>query len=142
MHYLKQSVVRQELEGLGYKTIVFNKPWERFVWDDAAIVYRSSGSGLLSPFEYLLLRTTVARVYLDVKLAEIRQLSNYANYEDNLYALKQLPQVPAISGPKFVFVHLMIPHTPFVFRPDRSKIDIPNDVDARHIYTDAYLKLA
>ena len=138
--YLKQSVVRQQLEGLGYKTIVFNNPWERFVWDDAAIVYRSSGSGLLSPFEYLLLRTTVARVYLDVKLAEIRQLSNYANYEDTLYALKQLPQVPSISGPKFVFVHLMIPHTPFVFGPDGEKIDIPYDVDAGNIYTEEDFK--
>lgn len=133
-------MVRQQLEESGYETIVFKNPWERFVWDDAAIAYRSSGSGLLSPFEYLLLRTTVARVYLDVKLAEIRQLSNYANYEDTLYALKQLPQVPAISGPKFVFVYLMIPHTPFVFGPDGEKIDIPYDADAGNIYTEEDFK--
>ena len=134
--YLKHSVVRQQLEGLGYKTIVFKNPWERLVWDDAAIVYRSSGIGYLSPFEYLLLRTTVVRVYLDVQLAEIRQLSDFTNYDDTKYALEQLPKVPEIPGPKFVFVHLIIPHSPFVFGPNGEKIDIPYDADAGNIYTE------
>jgi len=134
--YMKHSVVRQQLEELGYKTIVFKNPWERYLWDDAAIVYRSSGTGLLSPFEYLLLRTTLARVYLDVREAEIRQLSNYTYYEDTLYALKQLPKVPDIPGPKFVFVHLVIPHSPFVFGPNGEKIDVPYDADAGNIYTE------
>jgi len=113
--YLKHSFVRQQLEQLGYKTIVFKNPWEAWVWDDAAIVYRSSGRGLLSPFEYLLLSTTVTRVYLDKQQAGINHLANYTNYEDTLYALDQLPNVPKISGPKLVFVHLVIPHAPFVF---------------------------
>jgi hypothetical protein len=108
--YMKHNVVRQQLEGLGYQTIVFKNPHERFVWDDAGIVYESSGTGLLSPFEYLLLRTTAARAYLDLREAETRQLSDYTYYEDTLYALKQLPKVPDIPGPKFVFVHLIIPH--------------------------------
>jgi hypothetical protein len=124
------------LEGLGYQTIVFKNSWERFVWDDAAIVYESSGTALLSPFEYLLLRTTAARVYLDVREAETRQLSDYTYYEDTLYALKQLPKVPDIPGPKFVFVHLIIPHSPFVFGPNGEKIDIPYDADAGNIYTE------
>jgi hypothetical protein len=138
--YMKDNVVRQQLEGLGYKTIVFQNPWERFVWDDAAIVYRSSGTALLSPFEYLLLRTTVARAYLDLRLAESRQLANYRNYEDTLYALNQLPKVPDIPGPKFVLAHLMIPHMPFVFGPNGEKIDIPYDADAGNIYTEEDFK--
>jgi len=134
--YMKNGVVRQQLEILGYKTIVFNNSWKRYVWDDADIVYRSSGTGLLSPFEYLLLRTTVVRVYLDMQEAEIRQLSNYTSYDDTLYALKHLPEVPDIQGPKFVFVHLIIPHSPFVFGPNGEKIDIPYDADAGNIYTE------
>jgi len=134
--YMKHNVVRQQLEGLGYKTIVFKNPHERFVWDDAAIVYASSGTALLSPFEYLLLRTTVARAYLDVRQAEISHLSDYTSYEDTLYALKQLSKVPDLPGPKFVFVHLIIPHSPFVFGPDGEKIDIPYDADAGNIYTE------
>ncbi len=134
--YLKHSFVRQQLEGLGYKTIVFKHSWEGYVWDDAAIVYRSSGTGLLSPFEYLFLRTTVVRVYLDLRQAETSHLADYTYYEDTLYALKQLPKVPDIPGPKFVFVHLIIPHGPFVFGPDGEKIHIPYDADAGNIYTE------
>jgi len=134
--YMKHNVVRQQLEVLGYKTIVFKNPHERFVWDDAAIVYASSGTGLLSPFEYLFLRTTVARVYLDLRQTENFHISDYTSYEDTLYALKQLPKVPDLPGPKFVFVHLIIPHSPFVFGPDGEKIDIPYDADAGNIYTE------
>lgn len=133
--YLKHNVVRQQLEGLGYKTIVFKNSWERFVWDDATIVYKSSGTALLSPFEYLLLRTTVLRAYLDVRESETRLLSDYTYYEDTLYALRQLQNVPDIPGPKLVFVHLIIPHSPFVFGPNGEYIDIPYDADAGNIYT-------
>lgn len=132
--YLKHNIVRQQLEQLGYKTIVFKNPWERMVWDDAAIVYRSTGSSLLSPFEYLLLNTTVTRVYLDVPQAESHQIY-YTNYLDTLYALEQLQNVPSIPGPKLVFAHLIIPHPPFVFGPDGELIYIvPND-KWNNIYT-------
>lgn len=134
--YYKHSVVRQQLEALGYQTIVFETPWERLVWDDAAIVHRSSGSALLSPFDFLLLRTTLARVYLDIKQAESQRLSDYENYEDTRYALEQLPNVADIYGPKFVFAHLVIPHSPFVFGPDGEYINIPYDADAGNIYTE------
>ncbi|MGE5124389.1 MAG: sulfatase-like hydrolase/transferase, partial [Acidobacteriaceae bacterium] len=134
--YFKHGIVRQQLEQLGYKTIVFKNPWEAWVWDDASIVYRSSGRGLLSPFEYLLLSTTVTRFYLDQQQAGTSQLANYTNYEDTLYALDQLQKVPDISGPKFVFVHLVIPHAPFVFGPDGEYIDIRPYDTVRNLYTD------
>jgi hypothetical protein len=134
--YLKHSVVRQQLEGLGYKTIVFENPWEGMVWDDAAIVYRPSGSGLLSPFEYLLLNTSVWRIYLDSQQAKINLKPYYTNYDDTLYALEQLQNVPGIPGPKFVFVHLVIPHPPYVFGPGGDYIDIcPYDA-VNNLYTD------
>jgi hypothetical protein len=136
MPYMKNGVVRQQLEGLGYQTVVFKNPWEQFLWEDAAIVYRSPSAVLLSPFDYLLLRTTSARAYLDLREAESRQLSDYVNYEDTRYALNQLPNVPDISGPKFVFVHLVIPHAPFVFGPDGEKVDIPYDADKGNVYTE------
>jgi hypothetical protein len=132
--YLKHNIVRQQLEQLGYKTIVFKNPWEGMVWDNATIVYRSTGSSLLSPFEYLLLSTTVMRVYLDVQQAEIHQVY-YNNYLDTLYALEQLQNMPSIPGPKFVFAHLIIPHSPFVFGPDGEFIDIRPYDTGKGIYT-------
>ena len=35
-----------------------------------------------------------------------------------LFILDHLLDVPAIAGPKFTYVHLFIPHAPFVFGPD------------------------
>jgi hypothetical protein len=134
--YYQHSVVRQQLESLGYQTIVFKTPWGKLVWKDASIVYKSSGTALLSPFEFMLLRTTLARVYLDFQQAESLKLSDYENYEDTRYALEQLPQVPDIPGPKFVFAHLVIPHSPFVFGPNGEYVSIPYDADAGNIYTE------
>ena len=134
--YMKHSVVRQQLEGLGYQTIVFKHPWESMVWEDAAIVYRSSGIPHLSPFDYLLLQTTVARTFLDLQHPDSRQLAHNVNYEDTRYALERLPSVPNIPGPKFVYAHLIIPHYPFVFGPNGEKIDIPYLDDVEHTYTD------
>jgi hypothetical protein len=37
-----------------------------------------------------------------------------------LYKLSKLPQVAVQPGPKFVFLHMMEPHTPFVFAADGS----------------------
>ena len=71
---------------------------------------------------------------LDSQEAETSQLRDYTYYEDTLYALKQLHNVPYIPGPKFVFAHLIIPHSPFVFGPDGEYIDIPYDADAGNIY--------
>jgi hypothetical protein len=122
------------LEKLGYKTIVFKNPWGRLVWEDASIVYRSSGTALLSPFEYMLLRTTMARVYFDFEHAGSYNLTDYENYQDTRFALEKLPNIPNISEPKFVFAHLIIPHSPFVFGPDGEYVNIPYDADAGNIY--------
>lgn len=138
--YYKHSIVRQQLELLGYQTIVFKNPWETMVWEDAAIVYRSSGTALLSPFEYLLYRTTLARIYLDYQQAESRNLSDYVHYEDTRYALEQLPKIPDIPGPKFVFAHLVIPHSPFVYGPDGEYISIQKGEGRRgHRYAVNYI---
>jgi hypothetical protein len=137
--YLKHNLVRRQLEQLGYKTIVFKNPWVGLVWNDAAIVYKSTNSSLLSPFVYLLLSTTATRVYLDAHQAEILQNLNitpyYSNYIDTVYALEQLQKVPSIPGPKLVFVHLIIPHVPYVFGPDGEYIDIRPYDTVNHLYT-------
>lgn len=139
--YLKHSLVRQQLEQLGYQTIVFKNPWENMLWEDADIVYQPAGGGYLSPFEYLLLSTTVMRIYLDSEQALLSQRAYYTNYVDTLYALDQLQEVPAISGPKFIFAHLVAPHSPFVFSPDGDYVYIPPYDTVNNLYSDEDYKL-
>jgi hypothetical protein len=121
---------------LGYQTIVFSNPWGAMMWDDADIVYTPSRSGVLSPFEYLFLSTTVTRVYLDAQQAASTHLAYYTNYQDTLYALDRLQDVPNLPGPKLVFAHLVIPHPPYVFGPNGEYIDIRPYDTVNNLYTD------
>jgi hypothetical protein len=41
-----------------------------------------------------------------------------------LYALDELPKVPDLPGPKFVFAHILLPHKPFVFGPDGQFLEL------------------
>ena len=71
-------------------------------------------------FKSLLLRTTLARVIHDQDASEDADMPSsdpILSRERTLFTLEQLDQVPHLKGPKFVFVHLVIPHPPFVFGP-------------------------
>lgn len=140
LQILQNNLVRQQLSGLGYKTIVFKQPWERFVWKDADLVFEASDTGILSPFEELLLRTSLGRVYVDLQTSENRQRYNFVNYNDTRYTLRQLPDIPQIPGPKFVFVHLIVPHPPFVFDAEGGWIDIQPEIEGSNLYSEENYK--
>jgi hypothetical protein len=55
--------------------------------------------------------------------------SHQLHRENVLSVLETLPNVPKIPGPKFVFVHLISPHPPFVFGPNGENIDLEIGVD-------------
>ncbi len=126
---IRYSLVRQMFEGMGYQIVAF----ESGVWwsemEDADIYFRgtnneyeiSINSWSLNAFDFLFLRTTILRFFLDVSNAwtgtfYVDSLRGHAEYIE--YTLGELETVPQITGPKFVFVHLMAPHEPYVFDPD------------------------
>ena len=41
-----------------------------------------------------------------------------AHYERILYSLSQSKRIPEIPGPKFIYLHLIVPHGPFIFTPE------------------------
>ncbi len=130
--YLKHNQVRTLLEGLGYRTIVFYHVYDALLWDDAE-VYRVPGVGLmLNPFEIFLLKTTPSLAWLDSATARLTDRDKISRL-NTLYALSQLSQLPGEPGPKFVFAHLMVPHSPFVFGANGEEVHIPYDP-----LTDAY----
>jgi hypothetical protein len=50
-------------------------------------------------------------------------IQNHINTQ--LFILDKFPEIPAIAGPKFVYVHIMIPHYPHVFGPDGAILTDP-----------------
>ena len=127
--YMQKSEVRRQLEALGYKTVAFETGFEWSEIKDADYYLRRGNAGLqISPFETLLADTTALRALSDLsyKFAEAKLTNRYASHiSRQLFVLDELKNVPDIPGPKFVFVHVLVPHLPLVFMPDGSIVTDP-----------------
>jgi hypothetical protein len=133
---LKQSRARRMLEEIGYQTVAFDTTYEWSRLSDAD-VYLSLGSDSaslqsLSPFEAMLIKSTAGLILTDSQNQFIRSQFEGINFPYSYHVnaqrfiLDQLPNLPNTAGPKFVFVHLMVPHVPFVFRADGSVWEDPS----------------
>ena len=129
---LKQSQTRRQLEEIGYRTVAFETGYDWSKLEDADILLRSN-SGLnylqtIYPFELIFLRTTalLIPINLDLRILKagdtagntIRPLEFTYHINNVKYLLKELPNVPTIVGPKFVFVHILVPHRSYIFDPE------------------------
>jgi len=129
---IQDSLVAQSLRTAGYQTVGFETGYPPTELTDAD-VYLSDpgGASSASPlewaahgvneFEILLLQTTVLRPALD-KISEGQSLARSLisqPYRDHrrrvLFTLEELPGLSDLPGPQFVFVHILVPHPPFVF---------------------------
>lgn len=63
--------------------------------------------------------TTIAQPLIKIVLHDPQNVSkdphNNSHRQAALYQFKLLEDIPEIKGPKFVFVHILLPHDPFVF---------------------------
>ena len=115
---VKQSVVRRSLEAAGYKTVAFATGFNWTQWDNANYYLApQSKFGQLNEFEGLLMETTFARLIRDYSLLGKQDSGSNLYRERTLFALDKLDKLSYIKEPKFVFVHLVIPHPPYVFGP-------------------------
>jgi len=125
---MKNSLVRRNLESLGYQTVAFQTG---YIWSemrDADVFLSLSGDPLLlqrlTPFESLLLESSAYKLWLDSRYRALiaqfgaEDFPHRDHVELQLYILDQLPRIADIDGPTFTFAHVLIPHPPFVFGPD------------------------
>jgi hypothetical protein len=131
--YLRDSRLRSYLENEGYRVIAFETGYYWTEFKDADIYFQRSNKGLgnsllsgANGFEVLLLRSTLVSALLDgltnlqSKLLPLSEQQNRNQYERIRFVLDTLEDVAKLSGPKFVFVHLVSPHPPYVFNEDGS----------------------
>jgi hypothetical protein len=135
---ISNNRLRQELECLGYETVAFETGAFWTEWEGVDHFYaRDAGPfsdlgllGRLSRFEAKLLDTTVAKAGLDAirqsqESGEPASVDPQADHRDRiLFVFDQLAQVPSLPSPKLVFVHVISPHPPMVFRADGSLISL------------------
>jgi hypothetical protein len=134
---IKHSAIRKVLESLGYTVVNFNNNYSWLAWEDADYYFVSPedddtnailSQGGMNSFEIMLLKSTAGITVLDIaeklklpkKLLPDTRNPEKAMYKRVLYTLGKLKysDVPALPGPKFIYVHLISPHPPYVFNAD------------------------
>jgi hypothetical protein len=132
------STVSYELESLGYKTVAFATGFA-FTEMNSADVYLSPSLvwSALTEFEILLMRTTPLRHLEDLGLVNLEQIDGQRYRDRTELDLNSMKMLAHMAGPKFVFIHMVIPHPLFVFAPDGSPTDPSLFMDANGIYSQA-----
>lgn len=116
--FIKHSVVRESLEASGYTTVAFATGFIGTELTDADYFLGPQQTrGQLNEFEYLLVRTTLARLVQDGNSLAAEDSGSELFRERALFALDKLDKLSYIREAKFVFVHLIVPHPPYVFGP-------------------------
>jgi len=132
---LKQSLVRNMLEEIGYTTVSFETGYEWSRIRDADIYLAVDKDPIayqrLDPFESMLIDSTVAVAFSHFQMQSASRRAipikegalspdfrHYGYAERQLFILDQLPGIPSIPEPTFTFVHFLIPHVPYIFNAD------------------------
>jgi hypothetical protein len=138
---IKQSKTRQFLKGLGYNIvsfdsgIMFTEFWDAdyYINKNRPVVRSFFDFTQLSEFEVLFVRTTVLRLVEESKTAwldAIFQNPRRDAYERIIFEFDQLENAPSLPGPKFVFVHILAPHSPpYTINADGAFV-VPRSVDS------------
>jgi len=141
--YIINSEVWRQFEEMGYTTVTFETgiPWDEMPDADHYLVREKSALRQMlnlrqiTEFEVLYLRTTALRL-----ADELRSSAGYAlptlvqspqedHYERILFVLDEVEKSAAIPGPKFVFLHLMAPHGPWVLGEDGEYFYTDNEME-------------
>lgn len=133
---IKHSEVRSAFESLGYKTVAFATGFPFNEVTDADLFLEPPTSMESSRgFEALLVQTTLLRVLQDFGYIQTNQTA-FAEFRDRTrFALAEFDDLAAMGGPKFVYVHIITPHPPFVFGPHGESVDPKDFISTEGQYT-------
>jgi hypothetical protein len=129
---INNSKIRQFLKGLGYNIVSFDsgiwftelKDADYYIYKDRPVISSFFDFTQPSEFEFMYVRTTVLRLVEEFKTAWLDTLfqdPRKVAYDRILFEFDQLDVSPTLPSPKFVFIHIVAPHSPpFVFAADGS----------------------
>ena len=141
---LKNSRVRQIFEDLGYTTVAFETGFTWSEIDDADIYisrpfksFSIDSLRRINNFEGLFIKTTAGLILTDVQsrlpkflTVDVDAADVKEHRERTLFVLNELDRIPSqIRSPKFVFVHIIAPHRPFVFGANGEEVNFPKHLD-------------
>ena len=116
------------LEKQGYQTAVVASDYGYTDWRDAAYYFRPFTINP-NPLEGVYLSVTFLSALYEIDRPLIKSLRNflpipaYSTRRDHiLYAFDAMDELAMIESPKFVFVHIIAPHPPFVIDKDGQQL--------------------
>lgn len=135
---IRHSPVRQKFESYGYKTVAMPTGYDAteiedvdyFLTPDMDTMEVLLEGEILNRFEELALTTSALRTVIDLQASQdanwfAKQLEypHHVHRLNVLAAFENAQTVPRLPGSKFVFVHIISPHRPYLFGPDGEEID-------------------
>ena len=118
---LRNSALVTSLKTLGYRTVAFESVEKWLSLDNSNVYYRISNHLGFTPFQQLIVNTSALSRFGGDWLRRRLTLDQFHLKRELLLSkLAEMPRAIALPGPKFVFLHVMEPHTPFVFAADGS----------------------
>ena len=133
LYPLYSSLTIETLRSQGYEVITFqNRSRGHFSLGEDERLSRNQMllgqidlSGGLSEFDFMLIQTSVLRLTLDMpqllpwfNVKSPQEIEYYEHYQQTYFILDELKSLPKREGPKLVFAHLLVPHSPFIFTAD------------------------
>jgi hypothetical protein len=140
---LDSSPVNKTLKSLGYKTIAFeNRARGQFDLKEDIHLSRNQMAfgeidlrGGINEFEKMMVETSFLRFVVDTELIpgfdqnSLDDWEQWEHYYQTHYILSELEKMPETPGPKFVYAHIMVPHSPFIFAPDGTYLHNTNPIE-------------
>jgi hypothetical protein len=139
-HMIQDSLVLRQFKELGYQTVALATGWppteirdvDIFITPEDDPVGRSQQAGQLNAFESMWLQSTPvmalnAWAYERNRSVPQTLAGPYVKHRD--FILGQfgvLDNIAGLPSPKFVFVHIIAPHAPYVFGPDGRFVSNPD----------------
>ena len=140
---IKNSIVRQQLEAVGYNTVAVSTSYapteivnaDYYLVPNMSSIEALRAAGAFNAFESLVLTNSIGRALLEYEtLRGVSAAYFIASQLDNakqirreivLAAFEHLSTIPSIPGSKFVFVHIVSPHYPYLFGANGEHTNYP-----------------
>ncbi|MCL4562231.1 MAG: hypothetical protein M1281_16670 [Chloroflexi bacterium] len=132
--FIIHSQVRKQFENLGYKIVAFDTgyAWLDLTDADLFLSLKTTPLGVqwITPFEKMLLDSSLASVYMDWRSQTFQNQFSESNHPESYFInkeefkLTELPKIADIGDPTFTYAHILIPHVPYVFSPEGLLTDL------------------
>ncbi|OGO60522.1 MAG: hypothetical protein A2032_01310 [Chloroflexi bacterium RBG_19FT_COMBO_49_13] len=121
MNEMIRSRTSNLLTSIGYKIFISG---EYFFAEmrDPSIVFYVPQIHKLATFESLLLQSTMMEILIDLGNINISSYTYDTHREKILNGFAEINSLVPLRGPKFVFIHIIAPHAPFVFNRNGDPI--------------------